>query len=533
MSSSRSDLCGSRFSAREIAFLVLSVLVWTGYVVLLGKDTSWDFRNYHWYIPYALLNGRMGIDMLVAHQASYYNPYLDVPFYVLAQHGSSFTAIAALGLFQAGNLVPIYLMAHTALRLPQNRLWAAGIAFFSLTGGLTLSLFGTHYYDNVMSLFIMAALCILVMGREKLATGPLKSAFWWCALGAFMVGGSAGLKLPTAPFAVGYAAAVLAVGGDRKHILARLAGTAAGGLAGFLLCEGPWMLQMYQQTGNPLFPYFNQFFHSPLALASPYRDMRFLPTSTYKTLLFPILFGMDYRVADDLPHNDIRLALSYVLIIIAGLLWIFGRRAKEPLAVPSAVRIIFVFVAVTYFCWIKLFAIHRYILTLEMMAPLLIALAVAMLPLPSRSRLIGIGALFFLAMLFTRSAVIERAPLGDPYIETDMPAISQPDKTMILMTGDAPLGFIAPTLPPQIPIIRIDGWMVQPDDGTILTRQMKARVGAHKGPLMLIADAYDMDRAKDALLSYGLEIDWHSCRLFDTNLVGAYQWCPLYRQEHS
>ena len=38
-------------SAREYAFLGCTILFWAGFVVLLGKDTSWDFRNYHWYGP--------------------------------------------------------------------------------------------------------------------------------------------------------------------------------------------------------------------------------------------------------------------------------------------------------------------------------------------------------------------------------------------------------------------------------------------------------------------------------------------------
>ncbi len=63
-------LPGGRLTAREYAFLALSLLFWAGFVILLGKDTSWDFRNYHWYGPYALLNHRMGIDVAVAHQAS-------------------------------------------------------------------------------------------------------------------------------------------------------------------------------------------------------------------------------------------------------------------------------------------------------------------------------------------------------------------------------------------------------------------------------------------------------------------------------
>ncbi|HEV7960813.1 MAG TPA: hypothetical protein VGP01_07250, partial [Rhizomicrobium sp.] len=61
-------------SAKELAFLLLTTLFWAGFVIVLGKDTSWDFRNYHWYAPYAFLNHREALDVVVAHQASYYNP---------------------------------------------------------------------------------------------------------------------------------------------------------------------------------------------------------------------------------------------------------------------------------------------------------------------------------------------------------------------------------------------------------------------------------------------------------------------------
>jgi len=92
------------------------------------------------------------------------------------------------------------------------------------------------------------------------------------------------------------------------------------------------------------------------------------------------------------------------------------------------------------------------------------------------------------------------------------------------------LGFIAPSLPREVPVLRIDGWMMQPEDGSQLTREMKRRVYHHEGPIFLIADAYDMGRASAAVLDYGLAIDWLKCRMFDTNLTGAYQWCPLVRR---
>ena len=133
-----------------------------------------------------------------------------------------------------------------------------------------------------------------------------------------------------------------------------------------------------------------------------------------------------------------------------------------------------------------------------------------------------------------RSDFLERAPVEDPYIQVALPPIPSPDKTMVLMTGDAPMGFIAPSLPHQIPVLRIDGWMVQPKDGT-LHHQARCgpgwrRISTQGGDLYLIADATDMGRARDALADYGLAIRWTECQQFDTNLVGTYQWCPLTRK---
>lgn len=519
-----------RLSSNEVAFLAASLLIWTAYVVWLGKDTSWDFRNYHWYIPYALLNGRLPVDIAVAHQGSYYNPLSDVPFYLLARYTTSWFAIAVLGLFQAANIIPMYLIARSSLLTGEKTLAAAGLAFFGMTGGMTLTLYGTHYYDNVLSLFTLSALAILIGRRQELATGKLSDIAQWCALAGFLCGATAGLKLPMAPFSMGFAAALLVIGGSKRHIATRLVAGGLGGLAGFAATAGFWMWKMQTLTGNPLFPYFNDVFKSPMALASPYRDMRFLQWNWRDTLTYPIRFSIDYRVADDIPYGDIRIGLVYVVLIATLALWAAGKRAKEPLADPIAARITFAFVAVTYIFWLKLFAIHRYILQIEMLAPVLLAMAVGLWPAPRKIRLVTIGVLFFLAFLFTRSEHLEGAPLGDPYIAADLPKIADPQSAMVVMTGDAPLGFIAPSLPPQVPVLRIDGWMMQPEDGSYLTQEMRRRVAAHKGSLFLIADAYDMGRASAAVVDYGLAIDWQKCRIFTTNLTGAYQWCPLLRR---
>jgi hypothetical protein len=65
---------------------------------------------------------------------------------------------------------------------------------------------------------------------------------------------------------------------------------------------------------------------------------------------------------------------------------------------------------------------------------------------------------------------------------------------------------------------------------------MKNRVQQHLargGVLFVLSDAYDMGRARDALVGYGLRIDWLKCTVFDTNIIGDYEFCPLFKWPHA
>src|SRR5579871_5560927 len=162
-----------RLTPREYAFLGAMMLAWSAFVIVLGKDTSWDFRNYHWYAPYAFLNHRMGFDVVVAHQASYYNPFLDIPFYLLATHTHAWIALGVMGMVQGANVVPLYLIGRESLRIDDNKLGAGALALAGQFGALTLTEFGTTYYDNVMSVFVLGGLAILILNRQALRAGPL------------------------------------------------------------------------------------------------------------------------------------------------------------------------------------------------------------------------------------------------------------------------------------------------------------------------------------------------------------------------
>ena len=102
------------------------------------------------------------------------------------------------------------------------------------------------------------------------------------------------------------------------------------GLIGVVSFTGYWTIHLEHLTGNPLFPYFNEVFKSPLALPAPYRDMRFLPTHFWIAAAFPILWSLNWAVADDIPFRDIRVMLAYVTGIVAIIVWLVGRRSKDP-----------------------------------------------------------------------------------------------------------------------------------------------------------------------------------------------------------
>jgi hypothetical protein len=314
MTSSRTPDRAKWLAPQEVLFLGAVILAWAILVVSLGKDTSWDFRNYHWYAPYAFLNHRMGFDIAVAHQATYYNPILDIPFYLLATHVPAWMTLSIMGAVQGSNVIPLYLIARSTLRDSEDKwILAPILTLLCMTGGLTLGLAGTTYYDNVLSVLTLSSLAIVVTQRERLAKGTMIQGIVIGLIGGFVVGSAVGLKLPQAPFALGFAGALAAVGGDWKRRVTRVLASGVGGLVGLALFSGYWWLVMYHTTGNPLFPYFNQYFDSPLALDASYRDLRFLPTTWPHRLLYPLLFTLDWRVADDLGYSDIRVCLAYVL----------------------------------------------------------------------------------------------------------------------------------------------------------------------------------------------------------------------------
>jgi len=201
----------------RLARTCLFVSVPAAYGVLalaLGMDANWDLRNYHYYNAYAFLSGRLGFDLLLAHVPTFFNPTIDVPFFLAAEAWPARVVGFLLGAAQGLNVIPLFGIAYALLRLEAR--WrigtAAGLALLGVTGVGALSLVGTTFYDNVVSLGPLLGLWLVVArlrAGEAAPVGPV------VALAAGAIAGLAvGLKPTVAPFALGLSAGMLVLSGS-------------------------------------------------------------------------------------------------------------------------------------------------------------------------------------------------------------------------------------------------------------------------------------------------------------------------------
>ncbi|MHB8767191.1 MAG: hypothetical protein ACYDA8_23010, partial [Deferrisomatales bacterium] len=289
--------------------------------------------------------------------------------------------------------------------------------------------------------------------------------------------------------------------------------------------------EVWRHTGNPLFPYFNGLFHSPLVVAASFRDVRFLPTDPLDALLFPLRFSLDSSRVAEFFFRDAKLWVLYALAPVALGVASLGRRRTAPWTDAAHGRFLLAAAALAYLFWLQLFAIYRYLVPLEMLAPLLIAVALDRAPLGPRTRLAALALLLTLCQGFAQSRFDDRREWGGSWVEVHAPELEAPGESLVLMTGYEPMAYVIPAFPVQVPFLRIQGWLVGPETPDAgLHREMVRRVEAHRGPLWSLHHPAEQEQAERALGAYGLELSPAPCRAVTSNVGVPLRLCPVGRR---
>ncbi|MDA8163858.1 MAG: hypothetical protein M0017_02330 [Desulfobacteraceae bacterium] len=512
----------------------------------LGQDANWDLRNYHFYNPYAWLHQRLDYDMAPAQVANFYNPLLFVPYYFLVTTVPPRAAAFLLGAAQGLNLPLLAGIGRSAMAGERKSPpWLPLLlGLLGLLGAGSISELGTMFADNLISLPVLGGIWLLTANYRRLLD-PSRPALPLAAAGGVLFGLAAGLKQPAAVFAVGWCVAFLIVPVLLRRRVALAFVFGLGVLAGIAATGGFWMVELWQRYGNPLFPYFNRLFASPMASLSNYRDPRFLPRSLIEALLFPFLIVRDPHHTAEIFFRDLRFPLFAILLATAGLIrYRRFRNWQEPVAVSAAApgdrKGLFLLCGAlaAYAVWLRLFAIYRYLLPLEMLAPLGIWLLISGLPLRQAAKYRLAAACGLLLVITLRPGTWGRVPFGDDFFGVTPPPIADPARTMVLMTGVAPMAYVIPFFPAPVRFVRIQSYFTGPSPTPNgFDRRMRQLVAAHRGPLYVLFSSNEGESAAASLAAYGLALDAGNCRTLKTHveehLDTSLSFCAVARLDSS
>ncbi|MGA1855540.1 hypothetical protein VH569_06095 [Azospirillum sp. 11R-A] len=524
-----------------IAFLLLAPPAYGLLTLAFGMDANWDLRNYHWYNGYAMLTGRIGRDLLAAQMPTFYSPFLDVPFYWLATHLPARAAGFLWGTLQGINLLLLYLLVSFSLRnVPalKRTLIAMALAVAGGLGGGTLGLIGTTFQDNVVSLGVLGAAAVIAGSLPGILDGRPLPSFARVAAAGLLAGAAMGLKNPTVIYAVGLCLGFLALPARpwRRLWLAFFFGI--GVLAGLGLGGGIWMAHLWHDYGNPVFPHMNHIFKSPFAALSDYVNVSFFPPGLWQRLFFPFVFTFSPLTVGEVPFFDLRVLALFVLVpvgvVCAAVTGMLGKRNEWLTAVP-ATRFLLAAMTVTYALWVAMFCIYRYLVPLEMLAPLALVMAVGLLPLARRLRIGLVVVVLAVVQLTVQPADWGRVawPTGadDRWVEAEVPAIADADDTMVLMAGYWAISHVIPSFPARVTFVRIQSNFLQPDSvGNGYLAILKDKVASHRGPFLMLSTIPDTPGAAKAAELLGLRLDPQRCRPIPNNLGETLNLCAVDRE---
>ncbi|MGE5626247.1 MAG: glycosyltransferase family 87 protein [Bacillota bacterium] len=463
-----------------------------------GADANWDLFHTHLYNPYAWLNGRLDTDLAPAGMQSYFNPLLDVPYYWMSLHWFAPLVGFIMGLMHGLNFVLVLGIARLVIpALPDEDRHRLPL-LLALAGCLTanfLSVLGNSMGDATTAVLVLAALWLVfrswpaIQSLERGAWSPLFVA-------GTLAGLAAGLKLTNAVYALAFCLAffTLPLARVKRLRVAFLFGV--GVVAGLALTGGYWFWLMWERFHNPLFPMFSVLFPNPLTRPLGIGDPSWLPKGVLETLFWPFIFSWNSHRVGQAHLRQFIWALVYTLF------WWWAirtarRRFQERHPGHTEPRILYLIAAVmlSYFIWMKLFSIARYLVPIELLTPLLVFVLLRELVPYVKARRAAAWALTTASGVVLLGGVSTwgHEPWAKNMFRVESPAIADADKTTVFMVGnEASPTWLSVFLPKQLSFI---GLAESFPESKYYAQRVREMVAERGGPIYAVVPGHRNLRA--------------------------------------
>lgn len=493
----------------------LPAAICAAWTVFAGKDVNWDLLNYHYYLPFELLAGRLGQDFFAASAQSYLNPIGYLPFYLMVSSGwHSVVVSVALAIAHSLSIALLYLVswklfAHlpprerAVLSCLATALGAATAVFWATVGG--------SFLDPLLVPPMLAGLLLLLEGDRHAARHAL--------LAGALFGAAAALKYSNAIFMLAALPLTLAMPGQPGASRLRAClGYVAGAAVALGVLAGPWLALMMREFGNPVFPLMNAWFKSPYAPAVNLIGERFTPQDLATALTFPFrMVALDRTLYSETFAPDIRLA---ALLAAAIALPALAARRGAPGPLRGTDWRVLAFFAAGSVLWLASSANGRYGMIVLLLAGVCLARLTERL-LPGGAARVALGVLLVVQLVTSVVAAPSRWFIAEPWsrhwLPYDVPQRALLEPALYITVEVLPMAVVAPFVHPDSSFVNFRGQHSLPADSpklaTLLARH-RGHVRTLGRGLELVEGRPPADQVKaydDTLLRLGYRVDAGDC----------------------
>ncbi len=497
-----------------------------GISILLGQDVNNDLRNYHLYNGFAALHHRLNYDVAPALMQTYLNPFFDcINYLLIALHRPMLTAFL-LGAF-SGAIGFILHEIGVILFHDQNqadrRIYNILALVIGLSGAASVALIGTTTNDTKMAVLVMLALYFLLKAN---VSGKQKFIYY----AGFTTGLALAFKLVAAVYFLSLLLALWFVDLNKSKFIAAAS-------VGFLLANGYWMWLLFKNFHSPIYPLYNNIFHSPYA---PFITFNFKPTAAAAIklsfadyLLMPLHIAWTINTyISAVALRDIHLGVIFILTLIFSLRQYFKPQINQS---NSAWTLVLTFFMSSYVLWLMVLCNFRYALPLEALTGLVMIYFARRIFTSTATAQIFLCGVVLAIGASTVYPSLGRTPFQKDYFFMTMPVL--PSNAEVLIKS-VPIAYVAPYFPLQTQFVGM--LYVQLDVNeermvpapqklfstflTNLNRDIKTRAVYTLG--FQAPDRYSL-RTQKILKLYGYTEDKAACQKFATNIGDQLELCPL------
>lgn len=517
------------------AVILANVVIVCRIALALGADINWDLLNYHFYNGYLWAHGRLVKDSICTVQ-SYLELTLNFFYYILISNYAPMTVNLVIAALQSLGISAAWLLCFRLLDGYNHRarfILSSVAAICAVIGPVFWSEIGGTMSDTLLATPVILALWLAMNGQTR--ERPIQ-----LCLAGLLVGLAAGLKFTNMTYAVGIVVALVLTNlYQYKFDIRRI--IVAGCIFGFSFILA--FVVVYYDTGsllwkaygNPIFPYFNNLFHSPYIAFDPINDEHWFPRHPLGYLTLPFEFVIRNHTQTDPQHMigmeiPFRTLFPAIFAVLIPFFFLAAHLRRYKTLISVDIFFVVSFLAGSFVIWELMFSNYRYFSVAETIFPsILIVLVVRGCGLTKLHRsqvILACAAVALVAIYSLPDTNFGRQPFSSSYFGVSK-ADFKPYNNALLIIGHAPLGFVLPYFPVDDRIIGL------PERIPGLTMKFQDK---YLKPLREYQKIYYLTAAADLRIhgkflksNYHIMIDYGKCVLYRTTAYTV-AVCPAHRE---